>query len=251
MIKNVILTFSLCVMVLLGGCKNDNKQENDKTASLIIGTSADNPPWEYLKDGKIVGFDIALMEEIGKLLNREIKIQDMNFDGILGSLASGRIDGAIAAISATDERKKSVDFSNNYYGTTISMVFLKSNPYKSEKDLSGKTVGVQSGTVYDLYANGDMHKKVEKYEVKALPRIPELIQDLKSQRIAAIIIGSKEAESIVKENSDYSFVPIIEDSGFAIALPKGSSLTDQINSAIETLKSNGTFEVLTKKWLGA
>lgn len=249
MIKNVMLTFSVCAMLLIGGCKNDSNKENDKSVSLLVGTSADNPPWEYLKDGKIVGFDIALMEEIGKVIGKEIKIQDMNFDGILGSLSSGRIDAAIAAISATDERKKTMDFSDNYYGTTISMVFMKSTPYTSEKDLLDKSVGVQAGTVYDAYANGDMHQKVATYTVKALPRIPELIQELKSQRIAAIIIGSREAESIVKENSDFTFVPIIEDPGFAIALPKGSALKDQFNGALEILKSNGKFDEIKKKWL--
>lgn len=241
--KLMALLCVLCLTPLTTGCK-DNKSADDGSRLLIVGTSADNPPFEYLKDGNIIGFDIAIIEEVSKILKREIIIQDMNFDGVLGSLASGRIDLAVAGLSATPERRKNVDFSQPYYITGMSMVFLKKDAYQSGPDLANKTIGAQAGSSCDLYARGPLTISVPTITIKNLPRVPDLIQDLKVGRISAIIIGTQEAQIITRENTDMSFVEIGSDAGFSIALPKGSPLTHKVNEALIKLEKNGTIERL-------
>jgi len=247
--KQIILFTFLLAVFTLSGCQKDSKESPHNSQKIIVGTSADNPPFEFLKDGKVVGFDIALMTEIGKQLNMDIEIKDMNFDGILGSLTSKRIDAAIAGLSATNERKKAMDFTQSYHTSTISMVFLKDSAGKSESDISNKSVGVQAGTMYEAYANGDLHQKVSSYTVKSLPRIPDLIQDLKSGRIVCIISGTAEAMSIETNHPGTTSLVLQEDPGFAIALPKGSPLTEKINVAIDALKKNGKIAQLQNEWL--
>ncbi len=218
--KQTIFTTLLVAVSMLSGCKEKGSQSTTNSLKIVVGTSADNPPFEFLKDGKIVGFDIALINEIGKQLKMDVEIKDMNFDGILGSLTSKRIDAAIAGLSATAERKKAVDFTQNYHSSTISMVFLTDSGIKSEKDVTDKTIGVQAGTLFEAYANGDLHNKISAYTVKSLPRIPDLIQDLKSGRIVCIIIGTAEAQNIMANHPGTTSLVIHNDPGFAIALPK-------------------------------
>ncbi len=235
---------------MLTACK-ENKQQSDTTSTkMIVGTSADNPPYEFFQSGKFVGFDIALMEEVAKELKTEIEFKDMNFDGILGSLTSGRIDAAIATITNSEERGKSVDFSNGYYVATKSLVCLNDTTVKSETNLENQTIGVQAGSVHELYANGDLKKKIPTIKIKSLPRIPDLIQDLKAKRIACMMVGTKEAQALITETPDLTSITL-EDTkeAFAIALPKGSSLTEKINGALENLEKKGTIEALKKKWL--
>lgn len=243
-----LFALSICILSFITGCKKEESSSDNLSKPLIVGTSADNPPFEYLKEGKIVGFDIAIVEEIGKILKREIKIQDMNFDGVLGSLTSGRIDMAIAGLSATPERRKNVDFSDPYYTTGISIVFMTKDSYHSVSDLAGKNIGAQAGSAHDFYAREKLVTSVPNLTLKNLPRIPELIQDLKVGRISAIIIGTKEAQIIAKENSDMSLVEIGSDPGFSIALPKGSALTQKVNEALVEMEEKGTMTTLKNQW---
>lgn len=248
--KNLAISGIIASLFLLTACKEDTTKTNNDLPKLTVGTSADNPPFEFLQEGKIVGFDIALMEEVAKELKMQLDIKDMNFDGILGSLTSGRIDAAISCIYSSEERRKSVDFTNGYYDATKSMVCLKDSPIKSEDDLENQTIGVQSGSSHEVYANGDLKKKIPTVQIKSLPRIPDLIQDLKSNRIACIMIGTKEAQALTTEIPGLKSI-ILEDTKeeFAIALPKGSALTEKINAVLVTLKKNGVMDKLQNQWL--
>lgn len=248
--KNLAISGIIASLFLLTACKEDTTKTNNDLPKLTIGTSADNPPFEFLQEGKIVGFDIELMEEVAKELKMQLDIKDMNFDGILGSLASGRIDAAIACISPSEERKKAVDFTDEYYHSTKSLVCLEGTSVKVENDLKDQTIGVQAGSVHELYANGDLKEKVASLQVKSLPRVPDLIQDLKTKRITCIMIGTKEAEALVSENPGLTSITLENTaSGIAIALPKGSALTEKINAVLVTLKKNGVMDKLQNQWL--
>ena len=146
MIKNFSKFVAIAACALLAAC-DGKKDGTEKT--LTIGVSADYAPFEYFKDGEIVGFDIDLMTEIAKRLNKDVKFKDMSFDAILGSLSTSRIDAAISSITPTDERRKSVDFSKEYIKSKRALVCKATSPIESVSDLAGNIVGVQSGSIHE------------------------------------------------------------------------------------------------------
>lgn len=247
------LSLLFIVPAILTGCSDENKKSNITNKDVYsVATSADYPPFEFLQDGKIVGFDIDLIHAVAEKLKIKIQVNDMSFDGILGSLASNRTDMAISSISATQERKKAIDFSDEYYSTKQVLVCSDLSPVHNITDLTGMVIGVQAGSIYEIFANNDLREKAAGLTIKALPRIPELVQEVKTRRISCILMGDKEAEGLMKNNEGLRLVSTGEDdTGFAvaIALPKGSPLREKINLALADLNADGTIEKLKQKWL--
>lgn len=240
-----ILTTSI---VLLTGCGEDKKTSNKDR--LIIGTSADYAPYEFFKDGKITGFDIELIEKISEKLGKTAEVKDMSFDAILGALQTKRIDVAISSITPTEERQKAVDFSDPYFDAGKVLVCRSELNIHSTADLNGTVVGVQLGSVYETYANGELRDLAPGVEVRSLGKIPDLVQDLKSGRLSCLIVGTTEGTSLAKTHTGLVAIPLsTSDSTIAIAAPKGSPLISEINKVLDEFKQDGTLDSLKKKWL--
>jgi len=105
---------------------------------LRVVTDATFPPMEFVKDGQRIGFDIDLVEALGKEMGRKIEWIDIDFKGLIPALQSGRADMAMSAIYITDERRKVVDFSDPYYAGGLVVLTKKAGPIKTLKDLDGK-----------------------------------------------------------------------------------------------------------------
>lgn len=87
--------------------------------TLIMGTNASFPPFEYRDDsGEVAGFDVEMAKEIARVLGMSFKVEDMNFDSLPVAVSSGKITMAVAGMTVTDERKENVDFSDGYYTST-------------------------------------------------------------------------------------------------------------------------------------
>lgn len=247
-----LLGFFLILPVFLSGCSDDNKKSAASEKEIyLVATSADYPPFEFLQDGKIVGFDIDLIHAVADRLNLKIQINDMSFDGILGSLKSNRTDLAISALTPTPERSQAVDFSNEYYSTNRTLVCSDLSSIHNITDVTGMSIGVQAGSIYEIYANSDLKKKVAGITIKSLPRAPELVQELKARRISCILLGQKEAELLIGKNGGLRLVEIgdTDATGFAIAMPKDSVLKEKINRVLAELTADGTIGKLKQKWL--
>ncbi|NJN84585.1 MAG: amino acid ABC transporter substrate-binding protein, partial [Caldilineaceae bacterium] len=123
------------------------------TGKMVVGTSADYPPFEsYNERYEITGFDPALIEIIGRNLGVEVELKDIAFDGLGAALQVGQVDAAIAAISVTDERDQYVDFSNVYYVSEDAILAADGAtllPIAALRDLASTRIGVQRGSVYE------------------------------------------------------------------------------------------------------
>lgn len=243
-----ILSILSVVGLFLTACEKKSTVSKD---TLTIATCADYPPYEFFQDGKITGFDIDLMEEIAKKLGKKIDIKDMSFDSIIGALQSGRVDAAISSLNETPERKKSVDFSVEYYnGGQRVFVCFDHSVLKDIKDLKGKTVGVQMGATHEKYAKEELTKTIPDLKITSLGKIPDLIQDMKAGRSAGFIMGSIEAIALTKNQKGFKIIPISgEIPGLSIAFPKDSPLTASVNKIILDLIQNGFVQSLTDKWM--
>lgn len=245
MLKNnilkVIISFAVIVITIMSimSCK-------DKSEKLYVGTNAEFEPFEYRESGNIVGFDIELVNEIAKLINREIEIEDMAFDGLLPALQTKKIDLIIAGMTATEERKKNVNFSEPYYKSQQAMVvYNDENNIKTFDDLEGKEVGVILGYTGDLIVSEIPNVRIQRYNATS-----EAIMGLKSKKVQAVVLDYEPAKNYSAQNPELKLVETASESEeYAIAVRKEETqLLEDINKALTTLKENGTYDTLLNKY---
>lgn len=211
---------------------------------IVLGTSADYPPYEFHKtiDGKdtIVGFDIEIAKAVAADLGVELEIVDMKFEGLLPALMGNKIDFIVAGMNPTEERKKSVDFSIEYYEAhqTILVAADQKDALNTLESFKGKVIGVQKGTLQEQIAT----EKFTDSEVKAIGKIPDLIMELKTGKIDGILLNDTVANSYAANNTDLATngMDLGSEGGVAIAMPKDSTaLTEAVNKTLEGLMSSG------------
>ncbi|WP_059171060.1 transporter substrate-binding domain-containing protein [Bacillus sp. FJAT-27445] len=259
--KSVILFLTAILLAgILSACgtkKDDDAKTGDggeDKKTLIMATSADYPPFEYIetdKSDEIIGFDVDLAKAIAGKLGYEVQVKDMDFNGLVQALKSGQADFVLAGMTPTKDRKKNVDFSDIYYTSSHMFVTKKDSGIKTLEDLEGKTVGVQLGSIQQGKAE-EIQKEV-KIKIEDRNRIPDLIQELKSGRFDAAIIEDTVAKGFFEHESDLEGFTISDDpeeAGSAIAFPKNSELTDKFNDELKKMKENGELEKLVVKWFG-
>jgi polar amino acid transport system substrate-binding protein len=253
------------MMLSLGACTNKsevkpkdgdtNKAESKldkvkKAGKLVIGTSADYPPYEFHKqvNGKdeIVGFDIEIAKQIAKDMGVQLEIKDITFKGLLADLQTDKIDLVIAGMNPTEERAKEVDFSKVYY-KAVQAILVRTedkDKYKSLDDLKGKKVGVQMSTVQEELAK----EQITGAEVKSLGKITDLVLELKNKKVDALVIELPVATSYADKNKDLTvsglkFKEDSQEKGSAVAVKKGSTeFLEAINSTLDKLMKDKTIE---------
>ncbi|MGM0853005.1 MAG: transporter substrate-binding domain-containing protein [Bacillota bacterium] len=253
--KLLSLIFVLIVSTTLAACGAG--EESEHTASgeskkLIMGTSADYKPFEYVdtaNSDEIIGYDIDLANMLAEELGYEIEIKDMEFSGLISALKTGQVDFVLSAMTPTPDRQKNVDFSDVYYTAKDMIISTKESGIQSEKDLDGKTVGVQLGSIQQDAAE-ELSTSIQ-LKVETRNRIPELIQDLQNGRFDAIIIENTVANGYLDKNEELQGNAMDvneEEAGSAVAFPKDSELTSEFNDALKKLEENGDLDKLAKKW---
>jgi len=212
-----------------------------KSGKIIVGTSADYPPYEFHKEinkkDEIVGFDIEIAKEIAKDLGVELQIKDMKFDGLLAALDAGTIDFVVAGMTPTPERAENVDFTKIYYTAVQSLVIRTEDKdkIKTLEDLYGKKVGAQKGAIQEEIAK----EQISGSQVKALGKVSDLMLELKNNKIDALVVELPVSSAYISRNSDLTLLDIeldTDDSGSAIAIKKGNTdLVDEINKTLDRL----------------
>jgi polar amino acid transport system substrate-binding protein len=212
-----------------------------KAGKLVVGTSADYPPYEFRllneQDDELVGIDIDIARAIAKELGVELEIKDLIFSRIFDALKSGQIDIAIAGLHPTDERKKVADFSIIYYQAIQSVLIRKDNAdiIKSIVDLRGKRVAAQTDSI-----QADMARtQIEGAEFVARETIEELIILLKKRLVHALILEEPVATSYANQYKTLMTIKcekLSNEMGSAIAVKKGSkALLTEINRILKKL----------------
>lgn len=256
-----LLMMSILVAGILAACGGSNEKdsgnagESDNTDAKVLkmGTSADYPPFEYIDTAKgsdIIGIDAEIAKVVTEKLGYELEIKDMDFGGLISALQNGQVDFVASAMSATDERKESVDFSDIYYTSKHIIVSKKGSGIQSVDDLKGKTVGAQLGSIQETKAN-ELAETTD-FKVDSRNRIPELIQEIMAGRMDAAIIEDTVAEGYLKENKDIEGFTIEDaDGGYAIAFPKDSELTEAFNKELKAMIDSGEIDTIIKKYFDA
>ena len=231
---------------------------------LYVATNAEFKPFETIENGEIVGFDIDLIKAIAGKLDMEVKLDNMEFDGVISAVNQGTDDVAISGLTINETRKKSVDFSDAYFkGAAQILIVAKNDAHytgktKAELDeqLKNQTIGVCSGFTGEAYAKGDEEwgfKAIEGAKVNIYDNISLAIEDLKNGTINAIImddVPAKESAATDENKNDIKCIDIpltVEEYG--IAVKKGNTeLLDKINKALKELEAEGELQKIADKW---
>ncbi|AEB29963.1 high affinity arginine ABC transporter binding lipoprotein [Carnobacterium sp. 17-4] len=239
-VLSLLTVFGLFAPVETVSAADTGLEDVQEKGTLVIGTSADFPPYEFHStvDGKdtIVGMDISIAQKIAEDLGVELKIEDIGFDSLLPALESEKVDMVISGMSPTDERKKSVEFSDVYYtgGQNIVVRDADKEIYTNVDDLTGMKVGVQTGSLQETLAKEQMPDS----ELLSLSKITDLILALKTNKIEAILMEKPSAEAYIGNDDqlvtfDGGFLLEDGEQGSAIAFKKDTqSLVDAVNASL-------------------
>jgi polar amino acid transport system substrate-binding protein len=214
---------------------------------LRVGTDATFPPMEFVENDKRTGFDVDLVEALGKTMGKKVEWVDIDFKGLIPGLISKRFDMAVSAIYITDERKKVVDFTDPYYAGGLVVLTKNGNAaIKKLSDLDGKKVTVQVGTKSVGYLQ-EHYPKVQRVEVE---KNQEMFNLVDIGRADAAVTGKPAAYQYVRTRPG---MRVLEEQltteEYGMALRKDEpELTKSINAALAKLKADGTYAAIVKKW---
>lgn len=227
--------------------QRDSSISND-TDVLVMGTNATFKPFEYKDGGQVVGFDVELAQSIAKDMGKELKIEDMSFDGLLPALESGQIDMAVAGMSVTSEREKNALFSDPYYQASQRIIVPKNSKIANKYQLEHKKIAVQLGTTGDQAAS-----KIKGAQVVQFPAAPNALQELAAGKVDAAVIDDAPAKQYVSGFPSLKIIntPLSSES-YAIAFKKGNTeLAEYANKTIANMKADGRYQALLQKYFGA
>lgn len=216
--------------------------------TLVMGTNAEFPPYEYYEDGDIVGIDVEIAKAIADKLGMELQIEDMAFDAIIPAVTSGKADFGAAGMTVTEERQRSVEFTDTYANSNQVAIVKEDSDITGSDALAGKIIGVQLGTTGDALATEIKDATVERYN-KGL----EAVQSLTQGKIDAVVIDQATAEAFVKKTEGIKILEEkMSEEEYAIAIKKGNmELVEKMNEAIKELKEEGKIDEIVAKYMDA
>lgn len=226
-------------------------------ADMKIGVAAEPyPPFaEKGADGKWKGWEIEISEALCAAMNEKCEIVAVAWDGIIPALLAKKFDVIMASMSITDERKKTIDFSDKYYNTPAVIVAPKNSKVDGTPDsVKGKIVGVQVSTTHANYAEKHFEKTAS--SVKTYSTFDEHNQDLVAGRVDAVVGDSLAMQPFLKSDAGKCCEVKGELNDVAVFGPgvgggmrKGEAdLMKKFNAAIKKIREDGTFDKISKKY---
>ena len=240
---------------------DDSWSQVKAAGKIIVGTAADYPPFEYYtgvdREGppQLVGFDIELMNEIGRRLGLEVEYRDFAFDGLGAAVMLGQINAAIAAVSITPEREDYVDFTNVYYVGQDGLLARKGsgiNSIDSIDDLTGLRIGAQRSSVYDdwLQTNLVDTGELQNDQLFVYERAEDAVRDLRQDRLDLVMLDAQPAQAFAAEGGVEVVGQGLNQQRLAIALPQGAeSLKAELDQTLVELQNEGFVALLAKEYL--
>ena len=217
----------------------------------VIGTDTTFAPFEYREDGELTGIDMDLIRDIAANQGFTVEIKSLGFDAALQALQSNQVDGVIAGMSITDERKLVFDFSDPYFDSGVQMAVADTNTeITGYTDLAGETVVAKRGSEGETFANSI--KDEYGFTVKALADSATMYDDVKAGNSAAVFDDYPVLAYGINQNNGLKSVTEKEQGssyGFAVNKDQNPELLAAFNTGLAELKSNGDYQSILDKYL--
>lgn len=261
--KNTLakLVFGLGMAAVLVGCgteetTKDSFDQIKEEGTLIVGLDDTFAPMGFRdSNGDIVGFDVDLANKVAEKLDVDVEFQPIDWALKETELKSGNIDVIWNGYTITEERKKQVDFSSPYLENSQIIVVLEDSEIQTKEDLSGKVVSAQQSSSAVEAINADESNIVEEFadqEVVLYPSNNDVFNDLASGRSEAIVVDETLGRYYMKQNKEISYRVLEDNFGeeeYAVGMRKeDDKLTEAIDSALDEMKADGTFDEIYAKW---
>jgi polar amino acid transport system substrate-binding protein len=248
-LRKIALLAAALVMI----CGMVDQASADEAKPLVIGMELNYPPFEMTDaSGTPTGVGVDLARALCAYLHRPIDIQNMPFEGLIPALKTGRIDLIISSMTATDERRKSIDFSDPYLSTGLAILVKKGSAIQgiADVDQPGAVVVVKTGTTAADYVRDHFHNA----QMLALQQDTACALEVVQGRADAFLYDQMSIYQFAKKNPDTTrgLLAPFQHESWAIGIQKGNvDLEKQVNAFLADFKARKGFDALGDKYLKA
>ena len=248
------LAAAAAIMTGCSGKESSSEAGGDSQEQEVLTVAMElaYPPFETKDEqGNPSGVSVDFMKDFGEYIGKEIRIENISFDGLIPSLQTGKADMVMSSMTITEERKETVDFSEPYANALLAVLTNKDSQITSVDDLNqeGKKVAVKTGSTGYLYAQ----EHLKNAEIIALQDESACVMEVSQGKADGFIYDQLTIYRNWQNNLDTTnavFIPFQDVEPWGIAVKKGNTeLLDQLNEFIETYREDGGFEELTEKYL--
>jgi polar amino acid transport system substrate-binding protein len=246
-------------MLMLAGCNNSSAPAENADAdtateapmNIKIATESSYKPFSYTDaDGKLIGYEIELVDALCAQMKAECEVISQDWDGLIPGLNAQKFDAAIAGMSITPERKEVVDFSDPYFHSGIILIGKKGDDL-SVDSLKGQPIASQRSTVASQYLQ-DEHADAD---IKLYDTQDNAYLDLTSGRVRGMMSDKVTGTDWLKTEAGSGYEIkgqeiSSDDDAMGIAFRKGDPLVAKFNAALAELKDNGTYDQITGSYFG-
>jgi ABC-type amino acid transport substrate-binding protein len=235
---------------VLAGCGGG--EGSGEGRPLVVGMDATYRPFEYVDDkGDLSGVSVEIGRAIGRELGREVVFQNINFDGLITALKTGAIDLIISSMTANEERRRSIAFSDPYVKTGLSVLVGRESPIQQAEDLrDGKRrLAVRIGTTGEAWA------------VKELPGAELVRLDSDAACVMEVVNGAVDGwvydqVSVMNYHAQHkqrtrALLEPLREEFWAVGLRKDAAveMVDGVNAALRQMRASGEFQVVAERYL--
>lgn len=255
-----LILFSVCLILGLAACGSGDDEASGSDGSgddgglkdkYTVATDTGFVPFEFKKDGEYTGFDVELINAIADEAGFKIDLAPTNFDGIIPGLQTGKFDIAIAGIGITEERAKKIDYSDPYYKSGLRIGVPKDNTsIKNLEDLEGKTIATRLGSTSSAF----IKENIKGADANEYQQMSQVYLSVENGSADAVLYDAPNVAYYIKTKGGDKLKlvgDLYKAEEYGIAISQGQDeLVKAINEALATLKENGTYDEIYKKWFG-
>ena len=246
--KLFALVLAMAMIMTCSLAMADRLADIQAAGKLVVATSPDWPPYEYIDDeGNIVGTDILMIQWMAEQLGVELEIQPMAFDACLAAVGQGAVDMVVAGLTYDEERTNAMDLTGIYWNEGDQGLIVKKGlgaAFNAPEAFDGKAVAAQNGTNQQIM----VEEQLTGATLELITKIPDGVNMVKTGRVDALAIPKTVYDSVLAENDDLEIAAFAFDfeGGNYIASVKGEeALTAKIQELIDQINAEGLYQ----KWV--
>lgn len=243
--KLFALVLAIAMIMTCSLAMADRLADIQAAGKLVVATSPDWPPYEYIDDdGNIVGTDVLMMQWMAEQLGVELEIQPMAFDTCLAAVGRGDVDLMVAGLTYDEERTNAMELTGIYWNEGDQGLLVKKGmgaTYNSPEAFAGKTVAAQNGTNQQIM----VEEQLTEATLELVTKIPDGVNMVKNGRVDALAVPKTVYDSVLAENDDLEIAEFAFDfeGGNYIASVKGeTALAEKIQEMIDQINEEGLYQ---------
>lgn len=248
-----VLLLAVLTCMTIVGCGSNTATTDTDAIVYTIATDTTFAPFEFENsDGERVGIDIELLNAIAEDQDFQYKLEALGFDAAVTALEAGQVDGVIAGMSITEERKLKFDFSEPYFESGVVCAVLDTSEITDYDQLRGKNVAVKSGTEGSTFA--DSIKDTYGFTVTTFQDSANMYEDVKAGNSVALFEDYPVIGYAINQGQPFKMIGGLQQSsdyGFAVQKGNdvGEALLEMFNAGLENIKADGTYDEIINEYI--